>query len=96
MAPGPESVSLEERALYKIVSDPREQGVWIAHALAASLLLRRGMRYTPSATWSLAVELLVPEWIWSWGPLEAVTAAHEHAPAWLIGLCYAAWTSRAA
>ncbi len=90
MAPGIESVCLEERALYKIVTDPREQGVWIAHALAASLMLRRGIRYTDERAWALVVELLVPEWVWSWGSLDTVIATHQSAPLWLLGICHAA------
>lgn len=90
MAPGIESVSLEDRALYKPVADPREQGVWIAHALAASLMLRRGIRYTDERAWALVVELLVPDWVWSWGSLDVVVASHQAAPLWLLGICHAA------
>lgn len=90
MAPGPSTIALEDRAIFRVTTLDREQGILIAQALAASIMLRRGIRYTDARSWALVVELLVPEWVWSWGSLDVVAVAHASAPPWLLGICHAA------
>ncbi len=93
MAGGPETLALEDRALFRCSADPREEGLWIAFALAVSILLRRGIPYSEAHAWTLALNLLVPDWIFAGRALDDVIAQHVHAPAWLVGV---RWRLRAA
>ncbi len=78
------------------VEDAREQGLWIAYALAATLLLRQGMRATEERRWTLAGYLVAPAWAVDAVGCEALARSHPHAPSWLVRLRQRTMPARAA
>lgn len=79
---GEREIVLPDRGFFASAVHPDERGLWIAHALAGCLLLRRNMAIADRSMWLLAAELLAPAWIWR-GPR---VARHSWAPRWLLDM----------
>lgn len=71
---------------YPDVGDQRDEGLWIASALAGCLLQRRGVTRTEPRVWTLAGELLAPSWLLGTAKARRVLTGHPWAPAWLVRL----------
>lgn len=74
----------EVESLYRSQPRPRNDGLAAAYALAASLVLKRGIPWSHVFCWRLAAELLAPAWAIDARGMDHLAAEHPHAPPWLV------------
>ena len=73
-----------DKALYLATTEPRDDGLLAAFALASALVLQRDLPWSEVFRWRLAAELLAPAWAIDERGVDHLAAHHLHAPAWLV------------